>query len=522
MRINSVLSFLLALVLLCGCEEAKCPRCGQPMSDGKCGNCVVSTDSIGVDDILDDDEKARKESERILAHSLYVQGALLVDTSDGYVIRDEAIPFLLKSARMGCDSAQCLLGVTLLHLVEEHIDIDNAVYDSVICWLKMAAEKGNVDALYYVGECYWYGLSSVDEDSEEAFKWYQKAALREDMKAQFALGRMYQSGDGVGKDEKEAVKWFRKSAEHGLNEAQCRLAMCYESGEGVEPDGTEAFKWYRKAAEQGIVSSQYKVAQCYESGLWVEKNETEAFRWYRKAAEQYDSDAQCKVASCYLAGKWGAPKDTIEALKWLYQAAESNHIDAIKQLAACCVESKSVMIDSSICSVPENRAKENADSLNQLGVKYESRGDFSEAYYYYKLAAEKGMPKAQNSLAQCYLRKQPAKAIYLQKAFIWFTSSANLGDVLGQYNLGLCYYFGTGTDINYEKAVKWFGKSAEQGYVDAQYNIGVCYSKGQGVPSSCVEAYKWYKKAADGGHADAIRIVGMMKNSSCPLYNFKW
>ena len=79
-----------------------------------------------------------------------------------------------------------------------------------------------------------------------------------------------------------------------------------------------------------------------------------------------------------------------------------------------------------------------------------------------------------------------------------------------------------GTDINYEKAFKWFEKSAEQGYVDAQYNIGVCYSKGQGVPSSCVEAYKWYKKAADGGHADAIRIVGMMKNSSCPLYNFKW
>ncbi len=522
MKINSVLSFFLALVLLCGCEEAKCPRCGQPMSDGKCVKCVTSADSIGVDDIWDDEEKARKELDRTLAYSLYVQGAQLADTSDGYVIRNDAIPLLLKSARMGCDSARCLLGVTLLYLVEEHIEIDIAAYDSVIYWLKMAGENGNTDALYYVGECYLYGKSSVTEDSEEAFKWYQKAALRENMKAQYALGCMYQSGDGVGKDEKEAFKWFRKSAEHGFDEAQCRLAMCYESGEGVEPDGTEAFRWYRKAAEQGIVSSQCKVARCYESGLWVEKNETEAFKWYRKAAEQYDTDAQCKVASCYLAGKWGVKKDTIEALKMLYRAARIDHVDAIEQLVACCVESESVVIDSSICSGLENGAKKSADSLNQLGVRSESKGYFSEAYYYYKLAAEKGMPKAQNSLAQCYLRKQPAKAIYLQKAFIWFTSSANLGDVLGQYNLGLCYYFGTGTDVNYEKAVKWFGKSAEQGYVDAQYNLGVCYSKGQGVPSSCVEAYKWYKKAADGGHADAIRIVGMMKNSSCPLYNFRW
>ena len=484
MKINSVLSFFLALMLLCGCEDAKCPRCGQPMNDGKCGNCVATTDSLDVGDVSVVDEETYNEFDRTMAHSLYVQGAQFADTSDNRVIWEKALPLLLKSAQMGYDSAQCLLGVTLLHVGGNISNADKETYNSAIYWLNEAVDNGNDEALYYIAECYDYGQGGVEQDFEEAFKWYMKAALRGNKDAQFSLGYMYHLGEGVEKNE------------------------------------TESFKWYRKAAEQGIAGAQYVVAECYETGSGVEKNETEAFKWYRKAAEQYDTDAHWKVASCYLAGKWGVKKDTLEALKFLYRAARNNHADAIEKLVTCCVERENVVIDSSICSGLENSVKVSADSLNQLGVEYEGKGDFSNAYVYYKMAAEKGMPKSQNSLAQCYLRKRPVKEIYLQKAFIWFTSSANLGDVLGQYNLGLCYYFGTGTDVNYEMAVKWFEKSAEQGYVDAQYNIGVCYSKGQGVPSSCVEAYKWYKKAADGGHADAIRIVGMMKNNSCPLINF--
>ena len=52
-------------------------------------------------------------------------------------------------------------------------------------------------------------------------------------------------------DFNEAVKWFRKAAEQGEYISHYYLGLCYENGEGVPQDKAEAVKWYRKAAEQG-------------------------------------------------------------------------------------------------------------------------------------------------------------------------------------------------------------------------------------------------------------------------------
>ena len=52
-------------------------------------------------------------------------------------------------------------------------------------------------------------------------------------------------------DETEAVKWYRKAAEQGDAKAQWCLGRCYESGDGVIQDKDEAVKWYRMAADQG-------------------------------------------------------------------------------------------------------------------------------------------------------------------------------------------------------------------------------------------------------------------------------
>ena len=43
----------------------------------------------------------------------------------------------------------------------------------------------------------------------------RKAAEHGDAMAQFSLGVCYQNGWGVGKDTDEAAKWYRKAAEQG-------------------------------------------------------------------------------------------------------------------------------------------------------------------------------------------------------------------------------------------------------------------------------------------------------------------
>lgn len=74
---------------------------------------------------------------------------------------------------------------------------------------------------------------------------------KEDSSAQFKLGVKYYNGDGVEQNYEEAAKWFTKSAENGNQQAQYNLAVMYEDGEGVKQNIDEAKKWYKMAADQG-------------------------------------------------------------------------------------------------------------------------------------------------------------------------------------------------------------------------------------------------------------------------------
>ena len=87
------------------------------------------------------------------------------------------------------------------------------------------------------------------------------------------------------------------------------------------------------------------------------------------------------------------------------------------------------------------------------------------------------------------------------KAFEGYKAKAEKGDAEAQYNLGLCYFYGTGVAKDEVEAVKWFRKAADLGYAKAQSNLGISYYDGTGVAKDEVEAVKWYRKAAEQGDA---------------------
>jgi TPR repeat protein len=74
--------------------------------------------------------------------------------------------------------------------------------------------------------------------------------------AQFDLGIMYGTGQGVPQDHHEAGALIRKAADQGLPVAEYTLARIYRTGIGVPQDFHEAAEWYRKAAARGIVAAQ--------------------------------------------------------------------------------------------------------------------------------------------------------------------------------------------------------------------------------------------------------------------------
>ena len=67
-------------------------------------------------------------------------------------------------------------------------------------------------------------------------KWFRLAAEQGDPNALYALGLMYQNGQGVPQNYIEAVKWFRFAVLWGRANAQYNLGFMYANGQGVPQD----------------------------------------------------------------------------------------------------------------------------------------------------------------------------------------------------------------------------------------------------------------------------------------------
>ena len=97
-----------------------------------------------------------------------------------------------------------------------------------------------------------------------------------------------------------------------------------------------------------------------------------------------------------------------------------------------------------------------------------------------------------------------------------FTKSAERGDAVAQYRLGLAYCLGRGVKKDYSEAVKWLRRSADQGHAKAQYYLGFCYSVGKGVAKDAQTAYGWSLLAVSGGYDKASSMLRSLKKSLSP------
>ena len=92
----------------------------------------------------------------------------------------------------------------------------------------------------------------------------------------------------MGRD-KEAVSWYLGAANQGNASAQFNLGVMFHSGEGVPPNREQAEAWYRRAAEQGHANAQNELGRLLGGGFF---RDDEAEYWFRKAAAQGHVQAQ--------------------------------------------------------------------------------------------------------------------------------------------------------------------------------------------------------------------------------------
>ncbi|GBC22538.2 kinase-like domain-containing protein [Rhizophagus irregularis DAOM 181602=DAOM 197198] len=77
--------------------------------------------------------------------------------------------------------------------------------------------------------------------------------------------------------------------------------------------------------------------------------------------------------------------------------------------------------------------------------------------------------------------------------------------------LGYCYEIGIGIEIDMQKAFELYQKSADLENMVAQYNLGVMYENGKEITKDLNKAIYWYKKSAQQGYQKAHYRLNLLQ-----------
>ena len=122
-------------------------------------------------------------------------------------------------------------------------------------WSLAAAEAGEPTAQYLVGAL------TDKEDAAKAFAWFERAALRGNVKAMHNLAIAFAEGRGTAQDDARAAAWFGRAASQGYVDSAFDLAVLFERGQGVRQNRIAALKWYLIAAHAGDGPSKSRAEQ---------------------------------------------------------------------------------------------------------------------------------------------------------------------------------------------------------------------------------------------------------------------
>ncbi len=145
------------------------------------------------------------------------------------------------------------------------------------------------------------GALAVDPD--RAREWYERAAGVGHAAAQFALGNMFDTGEGVPKDPVEARRWYALAANQGEAEAQMHLAKMLQTGRGGSQSATEAADWYAKAAAQEHELAATNLGIMHFEKAIPDADDASALGLFEFAAEKLDGLAHLMLAQMCLDGR---------------------------------------------------------------------------------------------------------------------------------------------------------------------------------------------------------------------------
>jgi len=195
-----------------------------------------------------------------------------------------------------------------------------------------------------------------DEKYCEAVRIYRIAAAMGGDHAQYSLGFCYENGFGVEEDRDEAMKWYKLAAENGNEDAMYCLAM----GMFEDCDFDASAVWFAKAADAGVDDAWYYLGWLFFNGEGVEYNVEKAEKCWSRVINEDQSALQYKIGKAYECWSTSKEIDQTErtrrfgiAANWMKLAAKYGNKDARQWLKEKKVgEAESSQEASIPCSEP--------------------------------------------------------------------------------------------------------------------------------------------------------------------------
>lgn len=369
--------------------------------------------------------------------------------------------------------------VNIDELRQKGTDLSKSIRDvpEAVRLLEEAANQGDVESMYLLGEIYYKGFDKF-YNPKEAMKWYLKASKSNHGKSEYRIARMYDNGEGVKSSTGDFIKWLKKAAEDNCASAQFYLGDGYGQG-WIESDPKKAIYWMRKAIENGCDWG-------FQCGMYESDPETECL-WYEIGTIKGDGSSPLNLQDMY---------DDNPELRPRVQKIVADYL--IKRING------------------------NEDPVPRIGLKL----TLGEAQYGLGLAYRDGKGVEQSQSKAMELLKSAiengnnvaiidyAWALYndgreesYKKAFELFQEAATANDDVAKMWIGRMYENGLGVKQSYEEAAKWYAKSNT---TYAKLKLGKFYVEGKGVPQSYNEGLRIIKEMADGADPEAQLYLGDM------------
>lgn len=221
------------------------------------------------------------------------------------------------------------------------------------------------------------------------------------------------------------------------------------------------------------------------------------------------------IASIYSTGSWSAVSQT--------RGTDSYGVDRVSLLNDNLTGSER-LFRSALVSLRNGKFNEaavvwqylarsgNPAAQHLLGTHYLNGwgvdADSATAYAWFIYAARQKLPASEYRIGQVFFKTGDLKETHR-----WWNKAAEHGHLAAQYNLGLLYLYGVGTDPDYDQAADWLEIAADKGSAGALFYLGMMYLKGQGVSEDRAMADSLIQKSTESGFAIKTSDLDSLKST---------